>query len=86
MWRSIFIALGIFLCLLGGEFLACDHLVLRSAIREPQPAESAFRSASYNQQVAAPIERKIYVPKDWMPWTLLASGVVVLMYSLRPRD
>jgi hypothetical protein len=30
-------------------------------------------------------QRKIYVPKDWMPWTLLASGVVVLMYSVRPR-
>lgn len=85
MWRSMFIALGIFLCLLGGEFLACDHLVLRSSIREPQ-VDPLVKSASYGQPVAAPIERKIYVPKDWMPWTLLASGAVVLMYSLRPRD
>lgn len=85
MWRSMFIALGIFLCLVGGEFLACDHLVLRSSIREPQP-ESLVRSASFGQPAVAQVERKIYVPKDWMPWTLLATGAVVLMYSIRPRD
>ncbi|MDP1562585.1 MAG: hypothetical protein Q8M16_14500 [Pirellulaceae bacterium] len=85
MWRSMFIALGIFLCLVGGEFLACDHLVLRSAMRDPQP-EPLVKSASFAQPVAAPAERKIYVPRDWMPWTLLASGAVVLMYSLRARE
>jgi len=85
MWRSMFIALGIFLCLVGGEFLACDHLAIRSSIREPQP-EALVKTASFGQPITAPVERKIYVPKDWMPWTLLAAGAVVLMYSLRPRE
>lgn len=83
MWRSIFIALGVFLCLLGAEFLACDHLVLRGTIREPE-RNSAMMTVGY-PGAEQPAQRKIYVPKDWMPWTLLASGVVVLMYSVRPR-
>lgn len=71
------------MCLLGAEFLACEHLVLRGTIREPERT-SAMMTAGYPGPAATP-ERKIYVPKDWMPWTLLASGVVVLMYSVRPR-
>jgi hypothetical protein len=85
MWRSMFIALGIFLCLLGGEFLACDHLILRGSIREAAQ-EPLVKTASFGQPKATPAERKIYVPKDWMPWTLLASGAVVLMYTIRPRE
>ncbi len=83
MWRSMFIALGIFLCLLGGEFLACDHLVLRGPVREAQP-DSLVQNVSHLNNPAL-VQRKIYVPKDWMPWTLLASGAIVLMYSIRPK-
>lgn len=84
MWRSLFIALGVFLCLLGAEFLACEHLVLRQNVPESQPVASTNQFISY----ATPgpqVKKKIYVPKDWMPWTLLASGATVLMYSVRPR-
>jgi len=84
MWRSFFIAAGIFLCLLGGEFLACDHLVLRPRVKEQPPTEQTFYNASYNAPVAPP--KRIYVPKDWMPWTLMASGAIVLIYSVRPRS
>lgn len=83
MWRAFFLALGVFLCLLGGEFLACDHFVLRAPVRETQIQNTmqnvAFTVPSINQ-------KRIYVPKDWMPWTLLASGAIVLIYSIRPRS
>lgn len=85
MWRSLFIALGVFLCLLGAEFLACEHLVLRQNVPESQPVVSTNQFISYATPPSPQVKKKIYVPKDWMPWTLLASGATVLMYSVRPR-
>jgi hypothetical protein len=81
----MFIALGIFLCLLGAEFLACDHLVLRNSLREPAEANAGSPIQTVSATQTTPGPRRIYVPKDWMPWTLLASGAIVLMYSVRPR-
>jgi hypothetical protein len=85
MWRSMFIALGIFLCLLGAEFLACDHLVLRNSLQEPAAGNANSAVTMVSVSTPQPGPRRIYVPKDWMPWTLLASGAIVLMYSVRPR-
>lgn len=83
MWRSMFTALGIFLCLLGGEFLVCEHLVLRAPEKET-PVQQTMQNVAFS--VPAVNQKRIYVPKDWMPWTLMASGAITLVYSLRPRS
>ena len=65
MWRSLFLALGAYTCLLGVEALALEKAVLKQPI-EGQP----------NQYV-----KKDLVPPEWAPWSLMGGGAVVVLYS-----
>ena len=65
MWRSLFLALGAYTCLLGVEALAVEKAVLK------QPESGQPRTF---------LEDEI-VPPEWAPWSLMASGAVVALYS-----
>ncbi|QEG37878.1 hypothetical protein [Bythopirellula goksoeyrii] len=65
MWRSLFLAFGAYTCLLGVETLAVEKAVLK------KPPQGQRRL----------IDRDEIVPPDWAPWSLLASGAVVTLYS-----
>jgi hypothetical protein len=65
MWRSFFLALGVYVCILGVEALALERAVLKPGI-------------ATNGNSGA--QREI-VPPDWAPWSLLAGGAVVALYS-----
>jgi len=74
MWRSFFLAVGIFLMILGAECLGVKKMNLR--IREaPPPPTSPFDT---EKKVGA---QKQIVPPNWAPWSLLSSGAVVCLYS-----
>ncbi|HEX2476527.1 MAG TPA: hypothetical protein VHK01_17370 [Lacipirellulaceae bacterium] len=62
MWRSFFLAIGAYCCLLGVEALAVEKAVLKV---DPNSTQT-LREIS---------------PPDWAPWTLLAGGAVVMLYS-----
>jgi hypothetical protein len=68
MWRSFFLAIGIFLIIAGAECLAVDRVYWRT----PSTANPTglIRSAE-----------KDYSPEPWVPWSLLSSGAVVCLYS-----
>lgn len=85
MWRSFFMAIGIFCCILGAEFLMVDHVILRS-VKKPQEKPGTVRQIGFTGQRNQVKQQKIYVPKDWMPWTLIGCGTVVLIYSFRPKN
>jgi hypothetical protein len=63
MWRSFFLAIGAYCCLLGVEALAIEKAVVKV---DPTSAQTALRDI---------------VPPDWAPWSLLAAGAVVMLYS-----
>jgi hypothetical protein len=63
MWRSFFLAIGAYCCLLGVEALAVEKAVLKV---DPSNTQATLREIS---------------PPDWAPWTLLAGGAVVMLYS-----
>jgi hypothetical protein len=65
MWRSLFLALGAYACLLGVEALALEKAVLKKPDKAP---------------VAQVLGEEI-VPPEWAPWTLMAMGSVVVLYS-----
>ncbi|MEO1088464.1 MAG: hypothetical protein AAFY88_29880 [Acidobacteriota bacterium] len=72
MWRSFFLAVGAYIFLLGVEALAIQKAVLKPQTRGGQVVSPA-------RDVA---------PPDWAPWSLLAGGSVVVLYSLtlvRPK-
>jgi hypothetical protein len=65
MWRALFLALGIYCCLLGAECLIIDKATLTT------------RS---DQGVLGTRKREV-VPSDWAPWSLLSAGTVTILYS-----
>ncbi len=65
MFRSLFLALGAYACLLGVEALALEKAVLK------KPVEGHPRQ--YTEQDL--------VPPEWAPWSLMGAGAVVVLYS-----
>ena len=65
MFRSLFLALGAYTCLLGVEALAVEKAVLK------QPAEGQRKF----------IQQTEIVPPQWAPWSLMGGGAVVVLYS-----
>lgn len=65
MWRSLFLAVGAYTCLLGVEALAIETAVLKKP-ENGQPRK--FLKEDIN-------------PPEWAPWSLMASGAVVVLYS-----
>jgi hypothetical protein len=71
MIRAFFLALGIFICLLGAQCLFIEKAVFAN------PAQQKNGPLAVNSVRAT---REIE-PPDWAPWGLLAGGVVVILYS-----
>ena len=74
MWRSLFLAVGIVLCIGGAESLIVEKVVL--AKKEPENEQAT----SFLVQSAPPPVREIK-PPEWAPWSLLSCGAVVMLYS-----
>ena len=65
MWRAFFLAVGAYCCLLGVEALAVEQAVIKPKIE--------------NGQAVAP--GRTITPPEWAPWSLMAGGAVVVLYS-----
>lgn len=65
MWRSLFLALGVYTALLGAECLAIERATLKPHVRGGQVIRA----------------EKIVQPPDWAPWSLMATGAVIILYT-----
>ena len=74
MWRAIFLAVGIFLVILGVECLGVEKIVLK-AREDPPPPSTPWEQAP---KEGPP---KTIAPKSWTPYSLLSTGAVVCLYS-----
>lgn len=73
MWRAMFLALGVYGCLLGLECLVIDKAVLAAQREAPSGLSAPFvRLTGQNKEI---------VPPDWAPWSLLSTGAVTMLYS-----
>jgi hypothetical protein len=96
MWRSLFLALGIFLIIIGGETLVVDKYLMSDGRKLPklvqqnpnQAPNSAFQQVGYpgyssTNAVQAPTIKpnRVVQTKDWMPWSLLATGTIIVLYT-----
>ena len=70
MWRAMFLGLGIYLMVAGGECLTVERVVWRGSA---EPAQSAMPFSKPAKKEA--------VPEPWIPWCLLSTGAVVCLYS-----
>ncbi len=74
MWRSMFLAMGIVVCILGAECLMMEKAVLASDNRQLDQTASLFLSSPA-------ISTNEIKPPDWAPWTLMSTGAVVILYA-----
>ncbi len=68
MWRALFLAVGITLCIVGAECLVIE----KATFAGERPVAGAVAKAA---------QKKDIVPPDWAPWSLLSAGAVVIIYS-----
>jgi len=73
MWRALFLAIGVYLVLLGAQCLGVEKFVLN--LHEP-PKESAAADGQLK-----PGPRREAVPPPWVPWSFMSTGAVVCLYS-----
>jgi hypothetical protein len=74
MWRAFFLAIGVYLCILGVECLAVERVVLK--VHDRSAAAGSLVDAASSQS-----QPKVVIPPPWAPWSLMATGTVVMLYS-----
>ena len=83
MWKSFFLAIGIFLLVLGTETLIVTKFVMADGNRVPRIVSgqgSQNTAGPFIQTGYSSLKREI-MTKDWMPWCLLAAGAITVMYT-----
>jgi hypothetical protein len=75
MWRSFFLAAGVYCCLLGAQSLSVDRAILSK--KDPAPARLMNLSMGGTNM----LRNKEITPPAWAPWSLLSLGAVTLLYS-----
>ncbi|NIL96377.1 MAG: hypothetical protein GTO53_03245 [Planctomycetales bacterium] len=74
MWRALFLAIGIFICLIGLQCLVIEEAVFANLARPTTETNTL--------NVSEPAPRGHVVnPPDWAPWAFLGGGAVVILYS-----
>ncbi|MCA9174617.1 MAG: hypothetical protein KDB14_09025 [Planctomycetales bacterium] len=74
MWQSFFLAIGITLCIVGVECMLIERATLTDVA-------AMTHNASYSPDGPPKVLSKDVVPPEWAPWSLLSTGVVVILYS-----
>ena len=90
MWRAFFFAVGIYAMILGVECLILDKVELSPAVAGKASANAAFQPTNasvfqnsvYQYQPApATVKAKSFRPREWMPWSLIAGGFLIVVYT-----
>jgi hypothetical protein len=74
MWRALFLAMGVFLVILGVQCLGVAQFTLK--IRDEAPASVSFLDVTPSLG-----PQKHVIPPPWAPWSLMSTGAVVCLYS-----
>jgi hypothetical protein len=77
MWRAFFLAIGIYMCILGAECLAVE----RFEMAQETAVEAAEGATLFGSPPATRAARDIE-PAEWAPWSFLSVGTVIILYAL----
>jgi hypothetical protein len=73
MWRALFLSVGIFMMLFGIQCLGVKQFTFKTREDPPAPI-SSFDTPGEGPQ-------KKFLPPPWFPWSMMAGGAVVCLYS-----
>ncbi len=74
MWRAIFIALGLMAVIIGLESMFIESASFYSL-------KGVKESSMANPMTDASASLLSWQPEDWFPWTVLSSGLIVIIYA-----
>ena len=74
MWRAFFLAIAVFVIILGIECLGVERVSLKMR-DDPPPPSVPWES---EPKVGPPVQ---IIPPPWAPYSLLAGGTVMCIYS-----
>lgn len=85
MWRSLFLAIGLTLLLLGLESIFVERAVLSNRFSK---AVAPANDPDFELDPAAgPVRQKRdFAPPEWAPWSLISASAVVILYSITLRS
>jgi hypothetical protein len=81
VWRAFFFAVGIMLLIIGVECLLIDSATLGGRRTETMQVTNNWLQPP-QQAVQLQAGGKTINPPDWMPWSFIFSGGVVVLYSM----
>ncbi|HBE67561.1 MAG TPA: hypothetical protein DDW52_05360 [Planctomycetaceae bacterium] len=85
MWRAFFLAVGTMLIILGVECLVIDSATF--VTEPPKQVKQTSGNAWFPDppKLETLESKKVVRPPEWIPWSLIASGAVIVLYSLTLR-
>ena len=81
MWRSLFMAAGVAICILGAQCMFVDRFMLADSVTKTGPFMITEEYTAWDADLPTSSTRRILVPPEWAPWGLLSGGVMVVLYS-----
>ena len=80
--RALALAVGVTIAIIGLEFLLIERATItnRAARKSPPAATSPYGVAPGPTAPMMPMTRD-FVPPEWAPWSLMATGAVIIIYS-----
>jgi len=79
MWRAFFLAIGIYMCIVGAECLAIERFELAEEQIGDEPGTPA---TLFGAPPAPMIGSRDIEPAEWAPWSFLSAGTVIILYAL----
>lgn len=74
MWRAFFLAIGAMLIIVGIETLLIDSATIYAA--------SDSSATEFVDPSGSPAGKtKVVKPDEWLPWTSLSIGAIVVLYA-----
>lgn len=80
MWRAFVMAVGVSLCILGGECMVVDRVVIAND-RPDVGYTTTDELSAWGTGFGAPANRRVFVPPEWAPWGLLSAGALTVLYG-----
>jgi len=77
MWRAFFLAVGVYMLLLGGQCLGVQKFTLK--VRDAPVVKQALDGSG--ERTVKPGAKKVVQPRPFVPWSLMSTGAVVCLYS-----
>jgi hypothetical protein len=78
VWRAFFLAIGTMLIIVGIECM-----LIESAVLVPDSTETTqVANAWYLPPQPMQVSNRVIRPPEWIPWSLVAAGTIVVLYSL----